>query len=918
MLKGKVRSLISSVLAFVMLLTATPSFAFEADLQRDGEYELYRLAAAGGDGLVEAHPNGLFEFVETSYSLDADSRQESDIVVLRRGGTEGEAEVTLAFLDISARYGLDYKIKIDGKYVDIEENSQSLMDAFIDQSEMSLGGDADTLSIALLDQPREMTEQEMEEYGLNTSDPSQEELPDELAVAAGSEQGDIPAGQPQEMMGSGNGEMEETVSVLESGLEPDPEPAPDPESASVSAPEPASAPESGLSAPDFFEDKLPVVDEAEQNSLNTDLPGDAAENEKDEIGEIDETEGLEQLPPDPSEEDLPVAVEPEPVPEQSKSLRMLRNEELGNISDRPGTSPELFVADQKDKEKAEDYFRRNAYLKVTLNFGDGEFEKRLSIELTPSSEYYTDKQVLFMLIDPQNAETGDNSQGVLNIYTNRTPETAVISNAAYIDNNGGFCELVLTKTGALGAYTVVVVSTEDGDALEGRDYTAYNANVVFVPGATERIVRIPVSENAGAGEFTVRLSAQGSAKIETPVVTASTAEPLQALMYSETVNGSKTDALNYLDFSRTGWESNGSPYIDYGNSGGSWPVWRIRGYYGSIRSNYLDFYGYAGMEAGWSNSLSYVANQVEYNKISLFNAPNGGDSVDLYKSKDKSKGWTQSQYSFSDDQIKNYNYIDFAAKYDGTKNKTMNMQIDWVRLYKQPYRFFVDINIGAKQNQFGDWNDYYHTQYLWKGPTVTGRAEKGEKESGNLYINNGNSATASSSSLLFKDEQLIFNVVPNPGMYLAGYKIAASGNNLAAYKALNTSSSYITLDGSFLKDFFDYKNRKTNTEYGLSSIIKDIHEYTVRPVFKRLDASAVVRWDPAKGGVSNVGGGVAPYSNNATFTVGMFDDIEIQVTSLPGYVPSGISLNGKFIEAGSNPYYYRVTIQRDSDIELLF
>lgn len=760
--------LFSMLLSIALIFQAAPVFANETDPQISEEYELYRLATAGSEELVDAYPGGLLELAETEYSLDVDSGKESDIIVLRRGGTQGSAQVTLAFLDVSARYGVDYKIKQDGEYVESGENSQSMMDAFIDQSEMNLSGSADKLSITMLDAPRDMTEEEVSQY-------QQEQEPAES--------------------------------------------------------------------------------------------------------------------------------------KEGKSLREMRNEALGVVSDRPSVSE----TPQAETEKAESYFEENAYLQLSLDFEDGEFEKRLSIEMLPSGVYHTDKQVVFMMINPEGAETGDNVQGVMNLYTNREPETAFISNEEYVYTENGFVHLVLTKTGALGAYTVVQVSTADAEAKAGSDYTAYEANVVFVPGATERVVRIPISETAQIGDFTVNLSAQGKVELETPLITASTGAAPRLMMYPEVVNNSKVDVLWAEDFSPTTWYSK-KPYIKYVNN---WPVWMIDGTYGSIKSKNMEFYGYAGLEIGWSNSLSYATNRVEYNKLALFKA-NGTTHKDIYNAADKKKGWTQTIYSLSDDDIKNSAYLDVATKSEKTK-KNMNMQLDWVRLYKQPYVFNIDINKGANKEQYGNWNDYYHEQYTWKGPSPEGKELKNpEAPSGTISVLG--KAKSESSDALYKDEAVNFDIAPNQGMYFSHYKIASSTEQTTShYKTLQSPSPSITLNAAFLKDYFAYKGKKGNSAYGRTDIIKNVHEYTVRPVFKRLTSTVRVKWKATQGGVASLGGDVETYKNNIPFTVPQYDDVEINVTTKAGYVPTGIRVNGKLIPAGSdNPYLYNVSIEEDTTIELLF
>ena len=106
------------MLAFTM---AAPSTVW-ADAQPEIDVSALRVS----DQFAAKHPNGMFEVL--SPMIQTGEGKEFDFYVLRRGGTEGKASVSLKAVEISAKYGEDFVLQEKdalGFYHDIEKSDDA-------------------------------------------------------------------------------------------------------------------------------------------------------------------------------------------------------------------------------------------------------------------------------------------------------------------------------------------------------------------------------------------------------------------------------------------------------------------------------------------------------------------------------------------------------------------------------------------------------------------------------------------------------------------------------------------------------------------------------------------------------------------------------------------------------------------------
>ncbi len=101
------------------------------------------------------YPKGLIAFGESQ--LTGAEGEDSELLIVRAGGTKGKAKVTLKAIGVSAKYGDDYLLTVeDGKkktVLDADSNTQTLMEKYGEsltvksakEEEASEGADADTV-----------------------------------------------------------------------------------------------------------------------------------------------------------------------------------------------------------------------------------------------------------------------------------------------------------------------------------------------------------------------------------------------------------------------------------------------------------------------------------------------------------------------------------------------------------------------------------------------------------------------------------------------------------------------------------------------------------------------------------------------------------------------------------------------------
>lgn len=184
------RKIISFLVAMALLLTTTPVYAIStADLKNLSNEEL-REAIRGDELWAENYPKGLFNFVGTQYIVH-ESQEFMEIAIARQGGTKGDVTVDFKAIDVSAKYGEDYVIRVyenSDKYVMKEnKNSIPLMETLQDDANINISKPEETNGDITVQQSVYSEQESVVDEG-EASEPFEEEVVDQDNTADEKEQ----------------------------------------------------------------------------------------------------------------------------------------------------------------------------------------------------------------------------------------------------------------------------------------------------------------------------------------------------------------------------------------------------------------------------------------------------------------------------------------------------------------------------------------------------------------------------------------------------------------------------------------------------------------------------------------------------------------------------------------------------------
>lgn len=136
------KKFIAICLCLFLIINCIPAWAL--DLNGYTSEEELRKAILGDEKWLVQFPNGLFNFVGTQFEM-SENQEFLEIPIVRQGGTNGKVSVVLKAIDVSARYGEDYIIRIyDNSFeneIKSDENNFALIDA-IGNTQINISDDS--------------------------------------------------------------------------------------------------------------------------------------------------------------------------------------------------------------------------------------------------------------------------------------------------------------------------------------------------------------------------------------------------------------------------------------------------------------------------------------------------------------------------------------------------------------------------------------------------------------------------------------------------------------------------------------------------------------------------------------------------------------------------------------------------------
>lgn len=199
----------------------------------------------------------------------------------------------------------------------------------------------------------------------------------------------------------------------------------------------------------------------------------------------------------------------EEISEQSEKpqtgLRAAWSEATGKKSDRKNWQEINGTESAEAAELAEDVSASNGYIdefaagvpgtEYTLKFKDGEYLKRVKVELIDDDLSETDEQVMFVLADAQGADMAKPNTAYLNITDNDENEPVIFSLpdgdiSVYPEDRYAYVNV--ERISGIEKFASVIVGTGAITAKPGEDYESGSVEVVFPQGVKTKTVKVPV------------------------------------------------------------------------------------------------------------------------------------------------------------------------------------------------------------------------------------------------------------------------------------------------------------------------------------------------------------------------------------------------------------------------------------------
>lgn len=192
-------------------------------------------------------------------------------------------------------------------------------------------------------------------------------------------------------------------------------------------------------------------------------------------------------------------------PQQSTGLRAARKLLLGEESDRASWQEITGANDPAVAAAAQSENEYNEYLsefgedvpgtEYTLHFDDGEYLKRIKVNLIDDGVSETDEQAMFMLYSAVGAELAKPETAYLNIVDTDENEPVVFAieqDSVTVTPEEGYAAVTVKRTSGIEKFASVTVGTGAIDAVADVDYKSGSVEVIFPQGVTERTVQVPI------------------------------------------------------------------------------------------------------------------------------------------------------------------------------------------------------------------------------------------------------------------------------------------------------------------------------------------------------------------------------------------------------------------------------------------
>ncbi|MBS5144214.1 MAG: S-layer homology domain-containing protein [Butyricicoccus pullicaecorum] len=646
---------ISGILSFSMIVSTMPS-AFARNESISGTAEI--------------------SFAASKYVV-SENEKKLKVKIVRSGGNDSKVDIAFKAADFTAEYGVDYVVLdengdelpvADGIVPDesmFEEISNNAITTEVDENAAA----TDNQTIEESEQSNQNAEDDTTAGEIINDEGKVEKLPSVIE--------DISDAKPQERIDDAEKQSTDKLESEDDSTAAD-------EQTDEKSEQPS---ESTDTTTDENSGNAGVDNESQEPDENT---GDdtAEDNENsDNAGADTESQKPEENNPDAEKQDeVSDAVEDEPALGAQEAVRTSTGSALLDAQAQylqlPDEDGETAEAVENILTETNKYFQSARGAMGVVTFQKGQTQKEITIKIIDNDRAHADKIIMLSLMGVNGDEKTSlaaNPTAYVNIMDDEAYEKPVITpdiNEITLTEQESSYELTLTRTEGVEYYTSVLVSTVKGTAQEGYHYEKMeDASLAFVPGETEKKLKISAEHFDKEMTFGIRLESDGTCEITDEYITVTmAAKPSQntaidgetdALM---SVNGDVERAeskvlghsntkidLDTLGMekgpstgSQDGWHrtNSSSRWTDYGlyetykNSGRTW-----------VSKHAFNFSGVNKVSFWHQNKGDYIGNHGVYHIfIELLREKdryNYGASSDKSLRKDGNHDWTNSEMDVS-------------------------------------------------------------------------------------------------------------------------------------------------------------------------------------------------------------------------------------------------------------------------------
>ena len=311
---------------------------------------------------------------------------------------------------------------------------------------------------------------------------------------------------------------------------------------------------------------------------------------------------------------------------------------------------------------------------LTIDFAAGETEKTVVIKTIDNDKGEGNKLAMLKLVtDAERSQVAETySMLNLTIEDDEKWEKPTVSFAAdSFKPEGGYAMVTVKREGLTTMVSSVHMTSTNGTATAGRDFSEVDTDVIFPYGIKERLLKIPVGSKLlkDGGSFTLTLSAPvdcqlGKAEAEAlipkgaesynPKTTADLAETGDAESVNSEILGNPIDLKNTI-YTHTEDEDayckmEGNSYVIRGSSSV-----RYGGYKNAYAQWALKSYAYSGVQIDWEKEGNFTT--ISRNNLSVRNASSSTEEAGEYEDlvNNEVKNWDRRTETF---YLKDFPYED--------------------------------------------------------------------------------------------------------------------------------------------------------------------------------------------------------------------------------------------------------------------